>query len=246
MFKSMFAVGSALILSAAVANASDMPSNKTSKASAPVAAKSSNWTGAYMGVVGGYDWGTADIAPSFLFDDEAYKMNLDGMVVGAQIGYDVELPNNVVLGLVADYSWSDLKDSVCVESGGCHNAADDSYASGKIGQLGTLRARVGYAVDNVLIYGTGGLAYADTSAAVSYLDSDPDSGVTASAKVWGWTVGGGAEMMIASNLSFGVEYLYADFGKVAYEFSNSDIPGNIPVVVDVSQSIVRGSLNYRF
>ena len=75
--------------------------------------------------------------------------------------------------------------------------------------MGTVRGRVGYAFDQVLIYGTGGYAWADNRMTASAL------GVSVSDSHFhsGWTVGAGVEVMFAPKWSVKAEYLYRSFAE---------------------------------
>src|SRR3569623_3104829 len=85
--------------------------------------------------------------------------------------------------------------------------------------MGTVRGRVGYAVNNVLFYGTGGYAWIDNKLSVSAL------GVTVSDSKFhsGWTVGAGVEAFIAPQWSVKGEYLYRSLGSENY-FGNLGTP----------------------
>lgn len=100
------------------------------------------------------------------------------------------------------------------------------------GWIGTLRPRAGVAVDNLLFYGTGGIAYS----------TGEDNRFTSQQRT-GWTVGGGVEYASGKQWSLGLEYLYADFGKSPQSRSSFSTPGSPNE--DHSQ-ILRGRLNYRF
>ena len=78
--------------------------------------------------------------------------------------------------------------------------------------MGTVRGRVGYAFDSVLIYGTGGYAWADNRINATVL------GVSASDSNFhsGWTVGAGVEVMFAPKWSVKAEYLYRSFQGETY------------------------------
>src|SRR5712691_11249551 len=68
--------------------------------------------------------------------------------------------------------------------------------------FGTLRARAGYAMNNILLYATAGIAYGGGQidfGAVSESHSD-----------FGWTVGGGMEVALTPHWSAKAEYLYVD------------------------------------
>ena len=82
--------------------------------------------------------------------------------------------------------------------------ADDTFAPWKFSNpwFGTVRGRVGYAFNNILFYGTGGLAFGELRGETFGLS---ESHTTA-----GWTAGVGAEFGLAPNWSAKIEYLYVD------------------------------------
>jgi outer membrane immunogenic protein len=120
-----------------------------------------------------------------------------------------------VLGLEADGAWSGIED-------------DDGAVDTSIDWLSTVRGRVGFALDNFLIYGTGGAAIGE----VTYDDGVVDDSDT---RV-GWTAGAGVEAALTDNISIKGEYLYVDLGE-------EEIGG---VDVDVNAHTVKGGVNYRF
>ena len=84
-------VAAVAALSASSAYAADLPyspppSNSAIYAPAPVY----NWTGFYVGASAGYGWGTATASTS-----SAFNISPDGGLVGGQIGYNYQLPNNL-------------------------------------------------------------------------------------------------------------------------------------------------------
>ena len=74
--------------------------------------------------------------------------------------------------------------------------ADISNSGSKMDWFGTVRGRLGYAVDRVLLYGTGGFAYGDVS---TPLGSEIQHG---------WVAGGGVEYKFNPSWSTKVEYQY--------------------------------------
>ena len=165
-----------------------------------------NWTGPYAGLNLGYEWGkvTNNVTePS-------------GIAGGGQIGYNWQL-SPFVFGLETDIQAS---------------AADDTFAPYKFSNpwFGTLRGRVGYAFNNVMFYGTGGLAFGELRATTFGLS---ESHTTA-----GWTAGVGAEMGFAPNWSAKVEYLYVDLAN-----SNFVITG---ASNGYRFGLIRAGVNYRF
>ena len=237
----LLGAAAALAMFAGAAQAADL--------SAP---ESPSWTGGYIGVVGGYGWGDSDSSSdivdaadnsSVLFSQDD-SIDLEGFLVGGQLGYDFDLGNGLVLGVAGDMSWSDMDGDACVEQGGCDGSSDDSYASAEINWLATVRARAGFTTGSLLIYGTGGLAIADAEASLTFIEGGSDPKRSDSHTQFGWVIGAGAEFMITENMSLGAEYLHADLGSKDYTFRgpNVDVLSDTDLTVD----IVRASLNFRF
>jgi outer membrane immunogenic protein len=195
--KKVWLASACLFALAAPASAADLAARPYTKA--PVAMASVyNWTGFYLGIVGGGAW-----------EDSSTDPKVKGGFVGGTGGYNWQT-GNVVFGLEADAAWADLSASGLV--GGL-------TLSNKIDALGTVRGRIGYAVNNVLFYGTGGYAWIDNKISVSAL------GVTVSDSKWhsGWTVGAGVEAFFAPQWSVKGEYLYRSLGSENY-FSGLGVP----------------------
>jgi outer membrane immunogenic protein len=105
--------------------------------------------------------------------------------------------------------------------------------------IATLRARAGFALDNTLLYVTGGLAAVDMEFGAMMASQQSDS-----QWVYGWTLGGGLEHAFTPNFSGRIEYLYVDLEDA--DFSMTD--GN---TFDATQSfndihMVRAGLTYNF
>ncbi len=115
-----------------------------------------------------------------------------------------------MLGGVADISYADFSETRGVTT----TLGNTTSVTREIDLLATARVRAGLAFDSTLIYGTGGLAYANvkqsyTPAVVAGLTpvSSPDE------DEFGYTVGGGAEFLATPNISVGAEYLYTNLGS---------------------------------
>jgi outer membrane immunogenic protein len=236
---------------------------------APVAAPVSvyNWTGFYIGVNAGYGWGDIDTTdssmtttgplvgigqgtfnPAQTFAGEDGSASVDGWLGGAQIGYNYQV-GTWVFGAEADYQAIDLDTS----SSFLGSVAGPYYeTSAELQSFGTVRGRIGYAIDNVLLYGTGGLAIGQAKAGLSIQGGVPGDftgprfSESSSKTMVGFAVGAGAEWAIArSNWSVKAEYLYTDFGKKTFDF-DFGAGDSATSRGDVSASIVRAGLNYRF
>jgi outer membrane immunogenic protein len=190
------------------ASAADVPMRGPVYKAAPVSLF--NWTGFYIGGNAGYGWGDADnLAPS-------------GWSGGGQVGYNWQYAPNWVFGVEADLSGANLNDS---------NAAGVPLVNSKINYFGTARARLGYTVDRVMVYGTGGLAWAHNRANDGLVQNDQTQ--------VGWTAGAGVEYAFSPNWSTKLEWLYADYGNKNYALT-------VPTRVDLTDNSVKLGLNYRF
>jgi outer membrane immunogenic protein len=140
-----------------------------------------SWAGPYLGGNLGYDWGSVSNNPT----------KPSGFAGGVQAGYNWQR-GPWVFGVEGD-----------IEATG----ADDTFAPWKFSNpwFGTLRGRAGYAISNVLFYGTGGLAFGELTGQTFGLS---ESHTTA-----GWTAGLGAEVGLAPHWSAKIEYLYVDLSS---------------------------------
>ncbi len=120
--------------------------------------------------------------------------------------------------------------------------------------LSTARARVGlmfdtpFYIQRVMVYATGGLAFAhlvwrycDPVLTKCYTDgARSGSWIDQSGTRNGWTAGLGAEAPVTPYSSVKVEYLYADFGQLSYDY------GAIRNNVDYAAHVFRIGLNFGF
>ena len=106
--------------------------------------------------------------------------------------------------------------------------------------MGTVRGRVGYAFDSVLIYGTGGYAWSDNRLSATLL------GVSGSDSQFhsGWTVGAGVEVMFAPKWSVKAEYLYKSLEGATY-IPGIPLLGSVPVGT-INLNSVQVGVNYHF
>ncbi|QHO79258.1 hypothetical protein ACH79_34200 [Bradyrhizobium sp. CCBAU 051011] len=203
----------------APAIAADLPARAYTKAPAAAIAIN-NWTGFYLGAMGGYAQ-----------ENSSGIGTLSGGFAGGTAGYNWQM-GNVVLGLEADAAWADVGANVGLFGG----LASVDYT---IRSMGTVRGRVGYAFDQVLVYGTGGYAWSDnrftaTALGVSVSDDRFHSG---------WTLGAGVEVMFAPKWSVKAEYLYKSLEGGTY-FGNA-VAGGVQVGT-INLNSVQVGVNYHF
>ena len=124
---------------------------------------------------------------------------------GVQAGYNYQT-GCTLFGVEADWSWSDTNARSFNSDGDGPVGAvgvDTSSVSSRMRWFGTVRARSGVIVDNVLIYATGGFAYANFARSYSIFEDAPatTSTFTWNNTRWGWTAGVGTEWAFAPNWS---------------------------------------------
>ena len=201
---------------ASVASAADLPT-KGPYYKAPMAAPAFSWTGFYLGGDVGYGWGRS----SGTGTDSAglgltpYDYDTNGVIGGGFLGYNYQI-NQFVVGVEADWQAADLKGN----SGSFTNPGATYTFSTNVNNYGSLRGRLGYAVDRWLVFATGGWAWGYASTSYAFTGSPPFS--TNSGNRSGWTGGGGVEYAITNNWLARLEYRYTDLGSRAYV----DVPNN--------------------
>jgi outer membrane immunogenic protein len=204
----------ALVALTGGAVAADLPS----KAVAPMAPAIpyATWTGPYIaGIVGvGRMNETATnatanvpLSPCGLYNS-ACAASATGFVGGVEVGYDWQ-DRYFVYGVAADWTWTGLKRTQTHASGSSlftHQA--------KIDWLASFRGRMGLAVDNTLVYVTGGVALGHLKSNASRTDAGgfQSYGALDTTKV-GWVAGGGVEHKLNRNWSVKGEALYYDLGR---------------------------------
>ena len=186
---------------------------------------------------------------------------------GAMIGYNWQ-HKALVFGVEADINYvgfseehsrefSDINSPLLTGEEGFSGTSDLSFDAN---WFGTIRGHLGFAADNLLFYGTGGLAYGHMEASFAGEVSDYEEAVSYEASTettnWGWTVGAGMEYGI-DNWSVGVEYLFVDLGSAEWDadlretVNNPFLSGVLAEIkgkgaVDYQFSVVRASAKIRF
>ena len=195
------------------------------------------WSGVYLGVHGGYGWGQAEIDDDddddidFDFDDNA---DVEGGIIGGQIGINWQI-NSFVIGAEADASAFLTED----DDLGFDDDEDEVDEWGAEAYwLASARLRAGIGFDRVLLYGTGGVGFAEFETELEGNDDEGEVSV-------GWVAGGGAEFLLTDNLTIGAEYLHYEFGDIGdgEDDGGDDFDfGDVDADVDV----IRGRVNVKF
>jgi outer membrane immunogenic protein len=246
-----------------------------------------NWTGFYLGANIGGGWGSRDVdyspndaAAVGLFSPAtpslfpAYdgnqggappptSLHSSGLLGGLQLGYNWQFHRNWLIGVEADFNWSDMDDSASSGGVAIQGAVGIPFTNTvdeRIKWFGTVRARLGYLpTDNLLAYVTGGFAYGKVEHSGSYVNNDTTFSLfgvssdffsfscapgrtcfagSSSHTATGWTVGGGLEYALWRNVTVKAEYIYVSLDR--------DSVTETALVVDDPQSDKPASFNANF
>jgi outer membrane immunogenic protein len=190
------------LLASAAAAADNLPYGSTARPGGYM------WQGPYVGANLGYQWGGINNNAA----------DPSGIAGGVQAGYNVQY-GQIVFGGETDLQVS---------------GADDTFAPWKFSNpwFGTLRARAGVAMSNVMFYGTVGLAYG-TLKMQNTLTTVSESHTSA-----GWAGGAGMELALMGNWTARAEYLYVDLNSSSFVLDGNNH--------GIQSSLLRFGVNYRF
>jgi outer membrane immunogenic protein len=168
-----------------------------------------NWTGLYAGAHGGVGAGSIRGGSA------------TGGLIGGQVGFNAQA-DRVVLGVEAD----------ATSSGFEHKGFNGGGQTFRQKWIGTLRGRAGYAFDQVMPYGTIGVAASSNEFS--------DVSGKADKKTLGWAAGAGVEAKLTDRISARGEIIHYALGTGTY---------NTPVAtyrLDSRTNVLRAGVNYRF
>jgi outer membrane immunogenic protein len=231
-----------------------------------------SWTGLYGGVnlgveslfgsatsqcvtPGGVTGGTACNLPT------SFPTSSFGIAGGAQAGFlqqfNQVMGGHIVGGLEVDMSGlSAVSNATASHSGNLNGTAvfssENNTVSQQVDWLVTVRPRLGYAFDRMLVYGTGGFAVGQTRmqtnmtfTCVTCTANYPGSGQTT---MLGYTAGGGVEYALTDHWSVRGEALYWNLGtQTVYATARPVTTGFLEGFSGTFQGIIgRAAVNYRF
>ena len=258
------------------------------KAPLPAPAPVFSWTGFYVGLSAGYNRSRDNVDPvgTVAFTDgsaasastaaaqiaaipSALSTNENGFIGGGQIGWNWQWYQFVVLGVEADFSGLTGRGSntsnTFAQIGGAPpgiGIASTTSVDSRLESLGTVRGRIGFALDRLLVFGTGGYAFGGTQSSTTITQSctgacsivfpSPATGPLSENR-GGWAAGGGVEYDF-SFWSVKVEYLHYDLGHETYVTRSlaSTVDGapfttiNVASTASFKGDLVRIGLNYQF
>jgi outer membrane immunogenic protein len=214
------------------------------------------WTGLYIGGQIGYKFGKDtgridefDATTGTLDSTVPFSSSPSGVIGGGHIGYNSQIAQ-WVLGLEGDVDGTSFKSGTfAVDAGPTEPTGVPGTAISIRSTIeGSIRGRVGLAWDRFLIYGTGGVAFADFK--TNYLADSESPGLFDSRTTTrtGWTVGGGIEYAFTPNWLFGVEYRYSDFVRFTATnlFGDPDPTEPTNAHHHLTQNRVQARVSYKF
>lgn len=180
------------------------------------------WDGPYAGLRGGYGFNQSRVTVAGV--GEATD-DFDGAIASLFAGYNKQLGNNVVVGVEADvaYNWAETKNDL---GSGLYEKVGTDWS-------GSLRGRVGYAMDKVLVYLTAGGAVANFY--------DRAAGLDVGKALYGYTVGAGVDYAVNENIFARLEYRYTGYPKTRIA---EDL--GINAKVDMSSHLVTAAVGVKF
>jgi len=196
-------------------------------------AQPERWQGFYAGGSIGYGSGKSTQSYDRNANHGLATVKPDGVVLSAAGGYNYMVTANILAGVEGDVGLMAL-------SSPRKNIYDGHLWKAKFGPFwGTVRGRAGYAHNDWLFYGTGGLAFKQTDS-VSIGNTAPETATDDKFR-FGWVLGAGVEYAINDSWSGKLEYLHMNFGKYSGRSANDE-----DFYFKNQINLFRVGVNYRF
>jgi outer membrane immunogenic protein len=165
-----------------------------------------SWTGFYAG---GYLGGAHGVWTVDFFRNNNHghaEQGADGVAFGAFGGYNYQFSNNFVIGVEADIGYTTAKNT--------NEIFDNDDTLQKYGAIGSVRGRLGYAFNRLLLYGTAGFGFANITNNIQKGQNAGEQVVWEDQFRSGWALGGGIDYAFTNRVVGRVEYLYNNFGSI--------------------------------
>ena len=202
-----------------------------------------DWTGFYVGGHGEFSRSSTN-GSTINLATGATASSVNGTLPswrgGMQLGFDYMMPSRVLLGVEAD-----------VTSGGTTIKTTDTFGTAAnqttVFDSETVRGRLGYAFDNVLLYGTAGWAWSSNQYVRTQLTgtlNDATAGADEAVNKYlsGWTAGIGISVAFAQNWNVFAEYRYTNFGSTTLALPLSELSTTSTTKI----SALDFGVNYKF
>lgn len=168
----------------------------TAAQAADIAQQKYDWSGAYIGIQAGGRWADEHLFAHVGWGPGDFYNKPTGGLIGGYAGYNYML-GKIVIGIEAGATLNSVSDVWTIQHYDYKTTAQELF---------TMSARLGYAIDKALVYGTAGYAHAKYK--MEYFDFPSDH-----TSYDGYNIGAGMEYAFTSNIIGRAEYRYYDFGK---------------------------------
>jgi len=165
--------------------------------------RSADWSGFTVGVIGTVAGGEDDWPGDGIYDLDT------GLFGGAFVSYDYQI-DNVVVGAVAKAQWGKMKET--------------AYPTFFYNAFYDINGRLGYAMNNALVYASGGLTIASIE--------EDGLGFTST----GYNLGAGIDFQLTEKVVLGGEYTFRSL--------SDDCPHGFPF--ELSSHSFTAKIGYRF
>ncbi|WP_029583297.1 outer membrane protein [Bradyrhizobium sp. URHD0069] len=225
------------------------------------AAPGYNWSGAYVGVQGGYGFGHHEWPDAFVpTNPEIGKYDANGWLAGGTVGVNAQA-GAFVFGVEGEWMWTGIKGSQTSFTDLGAGRTRTLGLESNVNWLAIAAARAGFVVgDRLLVYGKAGAALADERHTFTRNTSGPGGSfvfdLSAKALHTGVVAGAGAEYALGGNWSAKLEYDYIK--TLAQNFTatgtqNINTPLNAGSIADFGQfgmpqhlHLIKFGVNYHF
>jgi outer membrane immunogenic protein len=235
VMKSALTASLASLLFAGAAIAGDLPSGKYLPP-VPELPSFYSWTGFYLGGQVGYSWERDRVrefsAPTRFATGYGARFSSDTALAGGHAGFNYQM-GSVVVGIEGDLE--------AVNARGRFTDALGTGATRRDWQA-SLRGRIGYAFDRVLVYGTAGAAFSEFE--FSYRNGATGLAERLKASKTGWTAGLGIAYAFTDAVIVGIEYRYTDYGR--FDHVGLGAFAGLIAEQEPTMQAVRASLSYKF
>ncbi|OPB31130.1 outer membrane protein [Bartonella sp. AR 15-3] len=210
----------------------------------PLIASSSSfsWTGFYFGgQIGGFS-GEATLKDKndASEDSKLLSPELSGFIGGVYAGSNVGLGKDLILGIDTDMVWSGKKYTKVVNVPGDIEKVTYRFIKRpndrfdyvlKEKWAGATRMRVGFIVDRVMPYVSGGVSYVQLQSVFEVKSSNTQKQNVGINEVKldetkilvGYSIGGGIDVAMTDNVVMRAEYRYSDFGKKKFAEEDGEL-----------------------
>jgi len=163
--------------------------------------ESFNWTGLSVGAYGGFENTSSEV--SFTGIGSADGVGAEGFIGGARVGYDYQLGDSFVVGVVGQIGFSGVETTFTIPGAPFALDAGPDWDASIVATLGFLPT------ERVKVYALGGYTRLQNYT-VNITGGGPAFSI--STDYDGWTAGAGIEAMVTDRISFGVEGRYNQYG----------------------------------